>query len=331
MRKFGVAIATASTALAALSLAASPAHADNTVSYPVLLNCGPGQDILNNTAGDPKVLGSLIAVNENGWRVVYAISNGTPNNDVVTRIGVDGPNLAPTQYQSLRAGPTIDGQIAWYGSLKRSPNLTMEGKLLSNSQDQSDFAYEEDLWDNNQNGKLIVRTKAACVRIYDFQTLKPWPHVAYSTATPRPAPAPVAQVPAPYVAPQSTPAGSDSIALFSEDGGLIVNIMVGNQPVRALVDTGATSLVMPQQVVDELISAGQASYIDRTADVTLADGSTMKARFIHIDRVEIGRHILSDVIAVGKPAGATPLLGINVLNKIGRFTIDAQAHLLVFG
>jgi hypothetical protein len=64
---------------------------------------------------------------------------------------------------------------------------------------------------------------------------------------------------------------------------------------------------------------------------TIADGSTVHERTIVIDVVSIGAHILHDVHAGVVPDDADMLLGLPLLNAIGRFTIDAANHKLIFG
>ena len=52
---------------------------------------------------------------------------------------------------------------------------------------------------------------------------------------------------------------------------------------------------------------------------------------IIIDTVTIGGHVLRDVPAGVTPDGADMVLGLPVLNQIGRFTIDSVNHKLIFG
>jgi hypothetical protein len=50
---------------------------------------------------------------------------------------------------------------------------------------------------------------------------------------------------------------------------------------------------------------------------------------LRIHSVTIGSHVLRDVVA--GVSGGDPLLGFDILNMVGRFTIDTQARELVFG
>jgi predicted aspartyl protease len=50
-----------------------------------------------------------------------------------------------------------------------------------------------------------------------------------------------------------------------------------------------------------------------------------------IGTVTVGGHVLRDVRAGVSPDGAEMLLGLPLLNQIGRFTIDSANHKLIFG
>jgi clan AA aspartic protease (TIGR02281 family) len=109
-----------------------------------------------------------------------------------------------------------------------------------------------------------------------------------------------------------------------------VDVQVGSQSVRMLVDTGASMMALPASVSERLIAAGEAEYLTETT-VTLANGSTIKVPVIKIRRIVIGNHILHDIPAGVSPDGAEALLSFSILNLIGPFKIDTQARLLVFG
>jgi predicted aspartyl protease len=49
-----------------------------------------------------------------------------------------------------------------------------------------------------------------------------------------------------------------------------------------------------------------------------------------VDRVQIGRHTLTNVRAAVASDGALMLLGLPMLNQIGAFTMDAKNGKLIF-
>lgn len=87
------------------------------------------------------------------------------------------------------------------------------------------------------------------------------------------------------------------------ENGTLAPDRVRRVEVEALVDTGAVTLILPQDVVDAL---GLSIKERRVA--TLADGSTCEVSRATGVRVEIlGRDMTTDALVV--PAGSTPLVG----------------------
>ena len=96
-----------------------------------------------------------------------------------------------------------------------------------------------------------------------------------------------------------------------------------------LVDTGSTSLTVNESLAQRLLARGLAQEGPQGI-ATLADGSQREQQNVIIDTVTIGSHVLHDVLAGVSPDGSDMLLGLSVLNKIGRFTIDGANHKLIF-
>jgi hypothetical protein len=63
--------------------------------------------------------------------------------------------------------------------------------------------------------------------------------------------------------------------------------------------------------------------------INLADGSSHHERSVVVDAMTIGNHTRSQVPMT--VSDGEPLLGLPVLNGIGKFTIDAQHGVLTFG
>ena len=79
-----------------------------------------------------------------------------------------------------------------------------------------------------------------------------------------------------------------------------------------------------------LVGNGEATWGTST-EATLADGTVRTQRTI-TNYVSIGSLVADLVVAtVGDDDNGVELLGSSVLNRAGRFTIDAQAHLIIFG
>jgi clan AA aspartic protease (TIGR02281 family) len=156
------------------------------------------------------------------------------------------------------------------------------------------------------------------------------------TPTPAPvtpalvAPAPVTPAPAP-VAPTPVTPVLDAIPLYQGVGSTPeIDVMIGSQPVRMLLDTGATSLLISPSMAEALLRDGEATW-GEDVQLTLADGSVHNARSITIKHVRVGKHVLDDVRASISSGADQMLFGFTVLARIGKFTIDPLNRQLIFG
>ena len=87
------------------------------------------------------------------------------------------------------------------------------------------------------------------------------------------------------------------------EAGLILKTQVRRIEVEALVDTGATTLVLPADVVATLGVPLRDRKKVRLADGSLSDVARVTGLHIEI----LGRDMTGDALVV--PAGATPLIG----------------------
>jgi hypothetical protein len=154
-----------------------------------------------------------------------------------------------------------------------------------------------------------------------------------------PAPAPV-YTPAPtptYVAPpaDSTPRRF-TVALYDIPhiiDGLYVNVNIGGTNYHMTLDTGCSDLFISKAVADWLISSGQAVATGERHGKQ-ADGTVSTSRSLSIKSISLDGHVITDVPASdGAPdqEEGTMLLGLGVLKKFGKFSIDAVGHQLVLG
>jgi clan AA aspartic protease (TIGR02281 family) len=141
-----------------------------------------------------------------------------------------------------------------------------------------------------------------------------------------------AKTPAPRPSPRPPSQTDDgTVPIYLNDGGrsVWVDVQLGSLTQRMLIDTGATSISVPNSVANELLRHGEAT-LDDPGQVTIANGSTYAVSLIRIDTVRVGNRVLHDVIAGVSPEQASPLLGFPVLNQAGRFTIDTKSRQLIF-
>jgi clan AA aspartic protease (TIGR02281 family) len=129
--------------------------------------------------------------------------------------------------------------------------------------------------------------------------------------------------------PAAAPQGADYISIRQHNGNIFTDISVGGVAVEATVDTGASSLTLPVNVEQDLVAKGEADEGGVTMG-SMADGRPTVAGVAIVHSIKIGSHVLHNVKAMVMPEGAPVLLGLPVLNKIGRFTVDAAAGRLTF-
>jgi clan AA aspartic protease (TIGR02281 family) len=166
---------------------------------------------------------------------------------------------------------------------------------------------------------MIRRLVAAAALLVAFTGTAPGP---YADAAPRSAPA--------DLPPGPTKPTPDSVPLYLEGAQAKADVQIGPYTLRMMVDTGATYLSIPRSLSDRLLATGEAQSVGHQ-QFRLADGSILDERVISIRKVVIGNHILHDIQATASSENAVPLLGISILNMIGRFTIDTQSGQLIFG
>jgi clan AA aspartic protease (TIGR02281 family) len=136
------------------------------------------------------------------------------------------------------------------------------------------------------------------------------------------------------IIPALSASGTDSvtITMYPEGTNLqSVDITLGNStPARVLVDTGASILNIKESLGNALIASGEATVL-KTIESTIADGSTITERMINISQITIGGHTLYNIKATVGPENAMMLLGMEILNRFSKFSIDTGHNQLILG
>jgi hypothetical protein len=229
-----------------------------------------------------------------------------------------------------------DGALQWKGRLNKNPSLWMVGEARTSENGLP--TYREWLYDEKKGNQLIMQSVASCA--FDGagqQTASPVANVAppiqHVPGFVEPSPQPSAGGP--------QPTGSSSgfaVALNDIPGSAnvqYVNVTMGNGSVvyHMTLDTGCSQMSISNALADWMLANGHATFI-RNVQSTLADGSHPTSRLISIDQISLEGHVLTDVSATdGAPdqADGSMLLGIGVLKRFGKFSIDTAGHQLVLG
>jgi clan AA aspartic protease (TIGR02281 family) len=138
--------------------------------------------------------------------------------------------------------------------------------------------------------------------------------------------------PLPPIAAAQVPPGSAEIALDSDGRSYSVPARInGVVTVKFLVDSGASVVVLPKDMVETLIKNGTIAASDllgRDVYVT-ADGRKHAGTRLMLRQIEVGGHTVTNVMASIAPAHAEPLLGLSFLSKFKSWTLDNKRHVLI--
>jgi clan AA aspartic protease (TIGR02281 family) len=123
-----------------------------------------------------------------------------------------------------------------------------------------------------------------------------------------------------------------TITLARHGGVLMVPAKLnGSVSADFIVDSGASDVVLPETVLQDLRRAGKFSDADFTgaAMMKIANGSIVKARTFTLRSLSVNNRVLTNLDAIAVPASATPLLGQSFLQRFASWSIDNERQMLV--
>jgi predicted aspartyl protease len=99
----------------------------------------------------------------------------------------------------------------------------------------------------------------------------------------------------------------------------------------ALLDTGASDIVIPADVALTLVRAGALTSGDFIGKgrYRLADGSEAVSNLVNLREVQVGEHSVRNVTASLSSLQGDPLLGQSFLSKFGTVTLDYKRLVLI--
>jgi clan AA aspartic protease (TIGR02281 family) len=128
------------------------------------------------------------------------------------------------------------------------------------------------------------------------------------------------------------PAGNEIALEGDGQGGYSVGVRInGALSAKFVVDSGASVVVLPKDIVGALTRSGAITESDMLGHTTLvtADGKHHKGQLLMLRRLEVGSHIATNVMASVAPEHAEPLLGLSFLAKFKSWTLDNRRHVLI--
>jgi clan AA aspartic protease (TIGR02281 family) len=138
--------------------------------------------------------------------------------------------------------------------------------------------------------------------------------------------------PAPPIAAPEPEAGGAEIALDANAQGYRVSVRInGALTVKFVVDSGASVVVLPKDVVATLTGSGALAPADTLGRDTYltADGKKHHGTRLMLRELDVGGHIVRNVEASVAPEHAEPLLGQSFLSKFKSWTLDNRRHALI--
>jgi predicted aspartyl protease len=126
--------------------------------------------------------------------------------------------------------------------------------------------------------------------------------------------------------------GSDEIMLERQGNSYVVPVSVNDLPPMGFVlDTGSDAVALPAEVVLTLWRTGTLQSSDFIGNKTyvLADGREIPSLTFRIRRLQVGQHVIDNVVASLNPALTNPLLGGSFLSRFASWKVDNQRQVLI--
>jgi clan AA aspartic protease (TIGR02281 family) len=148
--------------------------------------------------------------------------------------------------------------------------------------------------------------------------------------SPAPRPPPGANsIPVPPAAPRQT-----EVQLQARGGTFLVPVLINNTlPLQFMVDSGASDVSIPADVVLTLVRTGTVTQSDFTGSqtYTTADGRSLPSQTFRIRSLRVGDKVAKNVDALVAPVEGELLLGESFLSRFSSWSIDNSRHVLVLG
>jgi clan AA aspartic protease (TIGR02281 family) len=112
---------------------------------------------------------------------------------------------------------------------------------------------------------------------------------------------------------------------------LVPGVVNGVASVKFAVDSGASVVGIPANVVKMLVDAGFITQADFLGERTysFANGSTMRSQAFRIRSLQVGNVVIENVDAGVLPENAPLLLGQSFLRRLKSWSMDTTAHVLI--
>ena len=124
---------------------------------------------------------------------------------------------------------------------------------------------------------------------------------------------------------------ADNIQLVDHNGVYLIPITLNETTeIDGILDTGASEMYIPFNIIAEMILTGSLDISDILSDgtYTLADGTVKNKERVNIDRIKIGNCIYHNISAIVGPVNSKMLIGQSLLKNIN-YIINNKQKMLV--
>ncbi len=124
---------------------------------------------------------------------------------------------------------------------------------------------------------------------------------------------------------------ADEISLIDNNGIYMVPITLnGTVNVAGILDTGASEMFLPFNVIATLIQSGSINSKDilKSGTYTLADGTVKTRERVNIEKIKIGNNTYNNVTAIVGPNNSNILIGQNLLKNIN-YSINNTKKIMI--
>jgi clan AA aspartic protease (TIGR02281 family) len=98
-----------------------------------------------------------------------------------------------------------------------------------------------------------------------------------------------------------------------------------------IVDSGASVVAIPENVIQALRSSGKLAEADFTGvqNVKIANGAVIQSKTFTLRSLSVNGRFLPKIRAAVVPTGSTPLLGQSFLERFSSWSIDNERYALL--
>jgi clan AA aspartic protease (TIGR02281 family) len=269
------------------------------------LNCFPARTLIgdNNPSPANRVVKTYVRHSDAGWLVFHTLASSA----IIDR---------SAQY-SMSDSSNLSASEQWTGRFNKGPNLIMVGEIKADHRTGL-YYYIEAIYDQSRAGALIVKTVAQCSPVGN----------AIEASVPQ------LLIPQRAVGAAPVRGSNQAVVPMVSDGGgtFAVPVTINNQlTLKFVVDSGASDVSIPTDVVSTLVRTGTISDADFLGSQTykLADGSTVPSQRFQIRSLKVGSRTLENVTASIAPIAGQLLLGQSFLRRFESWSIDNGRSALI--